>query len=151
MSHLFLTPPCGFKAAQCSSQPIPSGRRVPIFRSGVGCGFRLWPRWETSSHSDHKFRVAVSAKASTGNCVPFLSRILGRSFRQDLQLETASHSKGKFRDGLSEAPPIRKARPTLNASGHGAISLLGLPSIKWRPPGRRARSSSRVPHAKKAT
>lgn len=52
-----------------------SGNRVPEFTSGVGCGFRLRPRWET-----------------------------------------ASHSKGKFWDALSETPPIRKARPTLNTS-----------------------------------
>ena len=57
------------------------GKLVPEFTSGMGCGFRLWPRWETASHSDHKFRVTFSAKASTGNRVPFLSRILGCIFR----------------------------------------------------------------------
>ncbi len=37
-----------------------SGNRVPEFTFGVGCSFRLWLRWETSSHSDCKFRVALS-------------------------------------------------------------------------------------------
>lgn len=112
MSHLFLTLPCGFKAAQCSSQPIPSGRRVPIFRSGVGCGFRLWPRWETASRFDCKFRVAFSAQAlnrkpcpvsqpntgmhfplspSTGKCIPFHSQIPGRAFRNSAHPESPSH------------------------------------------------------------
>ena len=137
MSHLFLTLPCGFKAAQCSSQPIPSGRRVPIFRSGVGCGFRLWPRWETASRFDCKFRVAFSAQAlnrkpcpvsqpntgmhfplspSTGKCIPFHSQIPGR---------------------LSEIPPIRKARPTVPTSGHGAISPLARPRLCNVAPARR--------------
>ena len=112
MSHLFLTLPCGFKAAQCSSQPIPSGRRVPIFRSGVGCGFRLWPRWETASRFDRKFRVAFSAQAlnrkpcpvsqpntgmhfplspSTGKCIPFHSQIPGWTFRNSAHPESPSH------------------------------------------------------------
>lgn len=30
--------------------------------SGVGCGFSLRPRWEAQPRSDHKFRVALSAK-----------------------------------------------------------------------------------------
>ncbi len=114
MSHLFLTLPCGFKAAQCSSQPIPSGRRVPIFRSGVGCGFRLWPRWETASRFDRKFRVAFSAKGfnrkpcpiprpntgmnfplspSTGKCIPFHSQIPGWTFRNSAHPESPSHSE----------------------------------------------------------
>ena len=40
-----------------------SGNRVPEFTSGVGCSFRLRPRWETASHSDCKFRVAFSTRA----------------------------------------------------------------------------------------
>ena len=129
MSHLFLTLPCGFKAAQCSSQPIPSGRRVPIFRSGVGCGFRLWPRWETASRFDCKFRVAFSAQAlnrkpcpvsqpntgmhsplspSTGKCIPFHSQIPGRAFRNSAHPESPSHSE---RIGAWNYQPIR---PSIN-------------------------------------
>ena len=89
--------------------------------------------------------------APSGNRIPFQAQIPGRTFRQTSQPETTSRSKGKFRDALSEPPSTRKARPALGTSGHGIISLLGLPSIKGRPPGRRARSSSRVPHAKEAT
>lgn len=40
-----------------------SGNRVRSPMSGMGCSFRLRPRWETPSHSDHKFRVAFSARA----------------------------------------------------------------------------------------
>lgn len=54
--------------------------------------------------------------APLGNSIPLRSQIPGRIFRQSPQPETASHSKGEFRDALSETPPIRKARPTLNTS-----------------------------------
>ena len=67
------------------------------------------------------------SSASSGNCIPFQASILvpcvplrpprvGCTFRKAPQRETTSHSKGKFRDALSETPPIRKARPTLNTS-----------------------------------
>ena len=72
-----------------------------------------------------------------GKCVPLRTPRVGRTFRKAPQRETTSHSKGKFRDAFSESLPIRKARPTLDASGHGTIDLSGLPSIKRRPPGRR--------------
>lgn len=72
------------------------GKCVPEFTSGVGCSFRLRPRWETPSHSGRKFRVAFSTRAP--------------------QPETTSHSKGEFWDALSETPSIRKVRPTLNTS-----------------------------------
>ena len=39
-----------------------SGNRVPEFTSGVGCSFRLRPRWESASHSGLKLWVIVSAK-----------------------------------------------------------------------------------------
>ena len=72
-------------------------------------------------------------RPSTGKHIPFLSRILGCIFHRAPQPETTSHSKGKFRDTASATPPIRKAHPTPHTSGHGTISLLGLPSIKGRP------------------
>ena len=77
------------------------------------------------------------SSASSGNCIPFQASILGRIFPLDPQPETASHFERKFRDAFFESLPIRKARPTLDASGHGTIDLSGLPSIKRRPPGRR--------------
>ena len=77
------------------------------------------------------------SSASSGNCIPFQASILGRTFPLDPQPETASHFERKFRDAFFESLPIRKARPTLDASGHGTIDLSGLPSIKRRPPGRR--------------
>lgn len=73
--------------------------------------------------------------APLGSHIPFLDRILRCNFHRASQPETTSHAKGKFRDTASTTPPIRKAHPTPHASGHGAISLLGLPSIKGRPPG----------------
>ena len=115
------------------------GKCVPLFSWIPGCIFRL--------RLVGKFPVG----APLGKCVPLRPPRVGCTFRKAPQRETTSHSKGKFRDAFFESPPIRKARPTLDASGHGTIDLSGLPSIKGRPPGRRARSSSRVPHAKKAT
>ena len=38
------------------------GNCVPEFTSGVGCTFRLRPRWETASHSGLKLWVIVSAE-----------------------------------------------------------------------------------------
>ena len=70
-------------------------------------------------------------------CVPLRPPRVGCTFRKAPQRETTSHSKGKFRDAFFESLPIRKARPTLDASGHGTIDLSGLPSIKRRPSGRR--------------
>ena len=75
--------------------------------------------------------------APLGKCVPLRPPRVGCTFRKAPQRETTSHSKGKFRDAFFESLPIRKARPTLDASGHGTIDLSGLPSIKRRPPGRR--------------
>ena len=72
-----------------------------------------------------------------GKCVPLRPPRVGCTFRKAPQQETTSHSKGKFRDAFFESLPIRKARPTLDASGHETIDLSGLPSIKRRPPGRR--------------
>ena len=72
-----------------------------------------------------------------GKCVPLRPPRVGCTFRKAPQRETTSHSKGKFRDAFFESLTIRKARPTLDASGHGTIDLSGLPSIKRRPPGRR--------------
>ena len=72
-----------------------------------------------------------------GKCVLLRPPRVGCTFRKAPQRETTSHSKGKFRDAFFESLPIRKARPTLDASGHGTIDLSGLPSIKRRPPGRR--------------
>ena len=72
-----------------------------------------------------------------GKCVPLRPPRVGCTFRKAPQRETTSHSKGKFQDAFFESLPIRKARPTLDASGHGTIDLSGLPSIKRRPPGRR--------------
>ena len=49
------------KATSCGL--FASGNRVPESMSGMGCSFRLRPRWETASHSDCKFRVAFSTRA----------------------------------------------------------------------------------------
>lgn len=99
----------------------------------MGCGFRLRPRWEAASHSDHKSRVVLSAKTlnrkahpvsqpntgmhfpqspSTGNHIPFQRQIPGHGFRN---------------------PAHPEIPPTPHTSGHRTISLLGLPSIKGRP------------------
>lgn len=40
-----------------------SGNRVPEFTSGMGCSFRLRPRWETASHSGLKLWAIVSTRA----------------------------------------------------------------------------------------
>ena len=58
-----------------------------------------------------------------GKCVPLRPPRVGCTFRKAPQRETTSHSKGKFRDAFFESLPIRKARPTLDASGHGTIDL----------------------------
>lgn len=128
-----------------------SGNCIPFQASILGRTFPLDPQPETASHFERKFRDAISRwsafgkvcptsnaqsgthfpqSTSTGNCVPFQRQIPGRIFRKPAHPESPSHS---------------------GHIGHGIISLLGLPSIKWRPPGWRARSSSRVPHAKEAT
>lgn len=57
--------------------------------------------------------------APLGNCIPLRLQIPGRIFHQNPQPETASYSKGEFRDAFSDTPPIWKARPALNTSGHG--------------------------------
>ena len=74
-----------------------SGNRVPEFTFGVGCSFRLWLRWETPSHSDCKFRVALSAKPLNRKPHPIPKPNSGTLFPQS-------------------RPTIRKARPTLNTS-----------------------------------
>ena len=129
----------------------PQGRKKMDHRPQSGIRFPLAAQRETASHSEPEFRDAFSACGPSGKSIPFQASIPGRIFRRTPQRETPSHSKGKFRDKLSATPSIRKARPTPFPSGDRIISLLGLPSIKRRPPGRRARSSSRVPHAKEAT
>ena len=65
-----------------------------------------------------------------GKCVPLRPPRVGCTFRKAPQRETTSHSKGKFRDAFFESLPIRKARPTLDASGHGTIDLSGPPINK---------------------
>ena len=65
-----------------------------------------------------------------GKCVPLRPPRVGCTFRKAPQRETTSHSKGKFRDVFFESLPIRKARPTLDASGHGTIDLSGPPINK---------------------
>lgn len=127
------------------------GKCVPESAFGMGRSFRLRACWESASHFKSKFRVALSAKALNRKVHPIPSLNPGHSFRTRHQPESGDHSERRFWNTLSETPPIRKARPTPNTSRHKIISLLGLLSIKRHPPGRRARSSSRVPHAKKAT
>ena len=56
--------PCGLFA---------SGNRVPEFTSGVGCGFRLRPRWETASHSKGKFWDGLSETPSIRKARPTLN------------------------------------------------------------------------------
>ena len=56
--------PCGLFA---------SGNRVPEFTSGVGCGFRLRPRWETASHSKGEFRDTLSETPSIRKARPTLN------------------------------------------------------------------------------
>lgn len=55
---------CGFFA---------SGNRVPEFTSGVGCSFRLRPRWETASHSGLKLWDALSETPSIRKVRPTLN------------------------------------------------------------------------------
>ena len=50
-----------------------SGNRVPEFTSGVGCSFRLRPRWETASHSGLKFWDALSETPSIRKVRPTLN------------------------------------------------------------------------------
>lgn len=49
-----------------------SGNRVPEFTSGVGCSFRLRPRWETASHYKGKFRDTLSEIPSIRKACPTL-------------------------------------------------------------------------------
>lgn len=113
----------------------------------MGCGFRLWPRWEANPASITNSGSHFPPRPSPGNYIPFLSRILECIFHRALQRETASRSKGKFRDTASATPPIRKAHPTPHTSGHRTISLLGLPSIKGRPRvKKKASRTSRLSH-----
>lgn len=113
MYCLFLTPLLEFYAATYSSQPITLCKPCPRIHVRNGMRFPL--------------------VAPLGSRIPFLDRILGCNFHRASQPETASHSKGKFRDTASATPPIRKSHPIPHTSGHRAISLLGLPSIKGRP------------------
>ena len=108
------------------------GKCVPLFSWIPGCIFRL----------RLVGKVRPTLGADSGTWFPVGSHWerpprVGCTFRKAPQRETTSHSKGKFRDAFFESLPIRKARPTLDASGHGTIDLSGLPSIKRRPPGRR--------------
>lgn len=48
------------------------GNRVPEFTSGVGCSFRLRPRWETASHSGLKLWDALSETPSIRKARPTL-------------------------------------------------------------------------------
>lgn len=50
-----------------------SGNRVPEFTSGLGCSFRLRPRWETASHPDCKFRDTLSETPSIRKARPTLN------------------------------------------------------------------------------
>ena len=100
----------------------------------MGCGFRLWPRWEATSRFDHKSRVALSAKTlnrklhpisrpnagihfplspSTGKCIPFHSQIPGHSFRNPAHPESPSHSThiGAWNNQLIR-PSINKGAPS---------------------------------------
>ena len=121
------------------------GKCVPLFSWIPGCIFRLRlvgkVRPTLGADSGTWFPVGshweFPVGAPLGKCVPLRPPRVGCTFRKAPQRETTSHSKGKFRDAFFESLPIRKARPTLDASGHGTIDLSGLPSIKRRPPGRR--------------
>lgn len=114
-------------AAPSSSQPITRWKPCPRIRLRSG----MW----------------LPLVAPLGSHIPLRPQIPGRIFRQGSQLETTSHSKGKFRDAFSETPPIRKSHPTPHTSGHRAISLLGLPSIKGRPRvTKKASRTSRLSH-----
>ena len=103
--------------------PIPFRSQIPghIFRQG----FNRKPCPISQPNTGMHFPLSPSI----GKCIPFQRRIPGWTFQNAAHSESASRSEY-----------IR----TWN------IRLLGLPSIKGRPPERRARSSSRVPHAKKA-
>lgn len=135
-----------------------SGNCIPFQASILGRNFRLSLIGKRRPTLRADCGMHFPVLLSLGKCIPFLDRIMGRNFPLErlwesvshfdrpewdalsakaLQRETTSHSKGKFRDAFSESLPIRKARPTLDASGHGTIDLSGLPSIKRRPPGRR--------------
>lgn len=50
-----------------------SGNRVPEFTSGLGCSFRLRPRWETASHSKGKFWGAFSGSPPIRKVRPTLN------------------------------------------------------------------------------
>lgn len=97
----------------------------------MGCGFRLWPRWEATSRFDHKSQVALSAKTLNRKLHPISRPNAGMHFPQSPS--TGNRIPFQRRDAASATPPIRKSHPTPHASGHRTISLLGLPSIKGRP------------------
>lgn len=59
------------KATSCGL--FASGNRVPEFTSGMGCSFRLRPRWETPSHSKGKFWDALSETPSIRKALPTLN------------------------------------------------------------------------------
>lgn len=50
-----------------------SGNRVPEFTSGLGCSFRLRPRWETASQSKGKFWGAFSGSPPIRKVRPTLN------------------------------------------------------------------------------
>lgn len=59
------------KATSCGL--FASGNRVPESMSGMGCSFRLRPRWETPSHSKGKFWDALSETPSIRKARPTLN------------------------------------------------------------------------------
>ncbi len=113
------------------------GKCVPPWGLILGRGFRLALIGKVHPISRPNYGTQFPVEDPLGKCVPLRPPRVGCTFRKAPQRETTSHSKGKFRDAFFESLPIRKARPTLDASGHGTIDLSGLPSIKRRPPGRR--------------
>ena len=107
-----------------------TGKCVPLLGQILGWIFRWWFIGKVHPIPKPNTGTGFPVEASTGNRIPFQRQIPGRTFRTPAHPKSPSHS---------------------GHIGHGIINLLGLPSIKGRPPGWRARSSSRVPHAKKAT
>ncbi len=82
------------KAALCGF--FASGNRVPEFTSGMECSFRLWPRWETASHSDCKFRDAFSDTPPIRKARPTLNTS-GKRMRACRPRRPRHRGDGKYR------------------------------------------------------
>ena len=125
-------------ATRCACLPkvgAAVGKRVPFYRSIMGCIFRWRAQPESASHNNASFRVALSQtapkrkahptlkpnsgsrfpkQARSGKCVPLWIKILGRIFRGTLHKRKGPLCRGpsQFKvAGKGIAPALRACGP----------------------------------------